>query len=203
MNLVKAVRQEMRDLNTLNKGKKSVWDAYSSGFDVLQGFDYLTFSEKQSFPVYSAPGKTSWRGAGGKASVSTGGAVYAAGVESGWLMVMYETNNKGVRVGYIDCSAVKGKVQGDAWQRNLYFSYLPAQVLEGCSLTDDPAAQNAVVTALRAGDSVTYLSTFYNNRAWDYVETTVNGQKTRGFIPGGNLNYGLNETDDIGAGAGG
>ena len=38
------------------------------------------------------------------------------------------------------------------------------------------------------GTAVTYLTRFYNHSAWDYVETTVNGRLTRGFIRSGSLN---------------
>ena len=196
--LVKDVREEMRKLGTTNKGAKSVWDGFSTGFDVLQGFENLQFTQTQTLSVYSAPDTASWRGANGKAAVSTNGAVYAAGVENGWLLVMYETNNKSVRVGYTPCSKVTGKVKGDAWSRALYFDRLAVEVAVSCTLTDDPAAQNAAIKTLKAGDRVTYLTTFYNNRAWDYVETTVNGQRVRGFIPAGCLNFGTAETDDIG-----
>jgi len=200
VNLVKAVREEMRKQGTQNKGKKSVWDGFSTGFDVLQGFESLRFAQTQNLPVYSAPSASSWRGANGKASISTNGAVYAAGVDDGWLMVMYETNNKGVRVGYVDCTKVSGKVTGDAWNRVLYFADLQAEVLSPCTLTDDPATQSASIKALKAGDPVTYLSTFYNYAAWDYVETTLDGQTVRGFIPAGYLNYGAVELDEIGDG---
>ena len=202
VNLIKEVREDMRNMNTQNKGKQSVWDLFSTGFDVLQGFDFITCSEQQTVPVYSAPDAASWRGANGKASVSTNGAIYAAGVEGAWLMVMYETNNGGVRVGYVNRQAVTGKVQGDAWTRNLSFAYLQAELLGGCVLTDDPATQSTALRTLQPGARVTYLSTFYTNRVWDYVETTMpDGQQVRGFIPVGFLNYvsyGVGETDNIG-----
>ena len=35
---------------------------------------------------------------------------------------------------------------------------------------------------------MTYLSTMFNNTGWDYIETTINGQTARGFIPSGYLN---------------
>lgn len=200
VDLVKAVRADMRAMNTQNKGKKSVWDLYSTGFDVLQGFAYLTFSAQQTLPVYSAPDAASWRGADGKAAVSTNGAVYAAGFEGDWLLVMYETNNGGVRVGYTNRQAITGTVQGDAWVRGLSFAYLDAELLGGCVLTDDPATQSTALCMLPAGTRVTYLSTFYNNRVWDYVETTVaDGRRVRGFIPVGFLSYGVGETDEIGS----
>lgn len=40
---------------------------------------------------------------------------------------------------------------------------------------------------LRTGTQVTYLTSFFNKSAWDYIETTVDGQTTRGFVPAGCL----------------
>ena len=201
--LVKEVRNEMRAKKDYNKKGKSVWDNFSSGFDVLQGFSYVTMQNNQTFPVYSAPDSASWRGANNKAAISTNGAVYAAGSESGWLLVMYETNNKGVRVGYINRASVKGKVTGAAWDTQLSFAYINATLQNNCTLTDDPATQSTSILSLKAGDQVTYLTTYFNRRGWDYVETTVDGKKVRGFIPSGNLDYlGGTDEDSIGEGYG-
>ena len=41
---------------------------------------------------------------------------------------------------------------------------------------------------------MTYLSSYFNRNAWDYVETTVDGKLTRGFIPAGYLN--IEQVDD-------
>ena len=163
---------------------RSLWDDFSTGFDTLQGFEYIELRADQKLAVYSAPTAASWRGADGTASVSTNGAIYAAGWESGWLLVMYETNNGSVRVGYVDSSSIRGGVPFDL---NLDFSYAPAAVLEKCTLTDDPARTGSAITTLQPGAQVTWLTRFYNNSAWDYVEVTVNGQTARGFIRAGSL----------------
>ena len=163
---------------------RSLWDDFSTGFDTLQGFEYIELRADQKLAVYSAPTAASWRGADGTASVSTNGAIYAAGWESGWLLVMYETNNGSVRVGYVDSSSIRGGVPFDL---NLDFSYARATVLEKCTLTDDPARTGSAITTLQPGAQVTWLTRFYNNSAWDYVEVTVNGQTARGFIRAGSL----------------
>lgn len=162
----------------------SIWDNFSTGFDTLQGFEYIELRADQNLPVYSAPTQNAWRGANGKASVSTNGAIYAAGWENGWLLVMYETNNGSIRVGYVDTYSIRGGVPMDT---SLSFSYVTATVEQNCSLTDDPARTGSVMTTLRAGTTVTWLTRFYNNSAWDYVETTVNGQTARGFVRAGSL----------------
>ena len=56
----------------------SIWDNFSTGFDTLQGFEYIELRANQNLAVYSAPSKSAWRGAKGKASVATNGAIYAA-----------------------------------------------------------------------------------------------------------------------------
>ncbi len=194
--LVKQVRAEMRETGNFNKGAKSVWDHFSTGFDVLQGFDFVELQENQKFEVYSAPSAASWRGANGKAAISSNGVIYTDGRENGWLLVMYETNNGGVRVGYIDASKVKGKVKGDAWNQELTFGYLPATITQNCVLTDDPAKQSTSIVTLTAGTQVTYLTTYINRKAWDYIETTVDGVTVRGFVPAGTAQYFASEIYD-------
>ena len=198
--LVKKVRADMRAQGTTNKvGTKSVWDHYSSGFDTLNGFAYTQLQPNQKFTVYSAPTTSAPRGSNGKASVSTNGAVYIAGEENGWMMVMYETNGGSVRVGWFRRTDVKGKVQGDTWNTRLNFAYLSARVTAAAAVTDDPVYAAGSLGSLHAGDQVTYLSTYHNRRSWDYIEfTTASGQTARGFIPVGVLDYGTAEKDEIG-----
>ena len=162
----------------------SIWDYFSTGFDTLQGFDYMELRAGQKLAVYSAPSTASWRGANGKAMVNTNGALYAAGWESGWLLVMYETNNGSVRVGYVSAGDIRG---GIPYAEDLTFAYDTATVTARCTLTDDPARTGSAITTLSEGTTVTWLTRFYNNYAWDYVETTVSGKTTRGFIKVGSL----------------
>lgn len=178
--LVKDVRAAMRAQGTKNSDGKSVWDYFSTGFDTLQGFTYVQLKSGQKLAVYSAPSASSWRGAKGKAMVSTNGNVMAAGWESGWLLVMYETNNGSVRVGYVNSEDMKGGAPIDT---RLQFEYTPATVTHVCDLTDDPAKCYAAMTRLSVGDQVIYLTTYFNKSAWAYVETTVDGKTARGFLP--------------------
>jgi len=60
-------------------------------------------------------------------------------------------------------------------------------VQEKCTLTDDPARSGSAITTLKARTQVTWLTRFYNNSAWDYVEVNVNGKVARGFIRAGSL----------------
>ena len=178
--LIKEVRAAKKE----NDWGRSIWDDFSTGFDTLQGFEYIELRANQSLPVYSAPSTSAWRGANNKASVSTNGAIYAAGWESGWLLLMYETNNGSVRVGYVSAKSIRGGVPMDDY---LTFSYAPATVTARCTLTDDPARTGTAIATLQPGDRVTWLTRFYNNSAWDYVEVTVSGKTARGFIRTGSL----------------
>ena len=65
-----------------------------------------------------------------------------------------------------------------------------------CALTDDPIRQTSVIRNLRAGDQVTYLTTYFSSTGWDYVQTTTaEGQTTRGFIPSQYLDKGTEDGD--------
>ena len=176
--------KEVRAAKKNNDWGRSIWDDFSTGFETLQGFEYIELRANQSLPVYSAPDASSWRGANGKASVSTNGTIYAAGWESGWLLLMYETNNGSVRVGYVKAGSIRGGVPMDDY---LTFSYAGASVTSACTLTDDPARTGTAIATLQPGARVTWLTRFYNNTAWDYVETTVGGKTVRGFIRTGSL----------------
>jgi hypothetical protein len=176
--------KEVRAAKKNNDWGRSIWDDFSTGFETLQGFRYIELRANQSLPVYSAPSASSWRGANGKASVSTNGAIYAAGWESGWLLLMYETNNGSVRVGYVKAGSIRGGVPMDDY---LTFAYSGATVTSTCILTDDPARTGTAIATLQPGAQITWLTRFYNNAAWDYVETTVGGKTARGFIRAGSL----------------
>lgn len=190
--LIKDVRQDMRDMEYYNTGGKHYLDYVSfDNFDVLSGFAFMELKAGQKLSVYSAPDSSSYRGANGKALVSTNGTVYAAGWDGGWLLIMYATNNGAVRVGYINGGDIKGSVNAP----NLSFSYEPATLAAGASLTDDPATDSSSILYLSAGQQVTYLSTFYNRKAWAYVETSVGGKTVRGFIPSAAIDW-LNVDDE-------
>ena len=133
-----------------------------------------------SLPVYTAPSLDAVRAANGKAAVDTNADMYIGGFdESGWLMVRYETNNKGIRVGYVEPGKVKGfKTDIDP----LKFSRIP-QVAQGqIELTDDPMKKSAPFAVLEEGTPYYILGkyTYYGN--WWYIECTVNDQAARGFI---------------------
>ena len=161
----------------------------------LSGFSYANLKSGQKLAVYSAPSSGSYRGSNGKAQVSTNGGVWAAGWEGNWLLIYYETNKGSIRVGYVDGAKIRGG--GSTWQQ-LQFSREPVTLTQSCTLTDDPMRGNSPMASLRAGSSVTYLSSFINQNGqmWDYVETSVNGQRARGFLPANCIDYGADPLFD-------
>ncbi len=177
---------------------KSWTDFQPAGKWSLTGFQSVKLQSGQTLAVYSAPDKNAWRGASGKASVSTNGSVWAAGWENGWLEIFYEVSKGGLRVGYVNGADIKGKVE---LNQTLDFSRSQAEMTANCQLTDDPLMNLTSVASLAAGRSVTYLTTVINQngKAWDYVETTVNGQTARGFVPSGCLTVPADTLPDLDA----
>lgn len=192
IDLVKDVREQMREANFFNPEGRSVWDAYDPSapeerFDVLAGFERVYLQQEQELAVFTAPDFRSLRSANGRASVGTNGSIYAAGWENGWLLVMYQTSEGGVRVGYVYGGSIQGGLPA---LQELSLRYQRATVDGVCMLTDDPVSCSTVLTNLRPGTQVTWLTSFTSAdgwEVWDYIETTVSGKTTRGFLPEGYL----------------
>ena len=190
VDLIKKVRKDMKAQGTTNPKGKGMPTPPSRNLDTLKGFTVLTkLKTKQSFPVYSAPGSNSYRAANGKATVSTNGAIYAMGWDSGWLLVMYETNNGQCRIGYVDGAKIKGDIPALG---QLSMVRINCATTSSVGVTDDPAKTGKLLTTLPEGTTVTYLTTMYNSGAWDYIETTIDGKTARGFVPSGYL-----DIDDV------
>lgn len=185
VDLIKKVRAQMREAGTTNPGGKGMPTPPAPVVNRPRGFDHVDLQGNQKYAVYSAPSAAAYRAANGKASVSTNGPVYALGQDQGWMLMLYDANNSGqYRVGYIQISKIKGKKPA---LDTLSWAYSPVEVMTATTLTDDPALTGRAMAALPAGTRVTYLSTMYNNEAWDYIETTVDGKTARGFVPSGTL----------------
>ena len=145
-------------------------------------FPQRNFYGGQTLPVYRGPGEEYGRGGNGWAKASTDEALYAAGKENGWAMVMYGTKGGSVRVGWVDLSQFKYNTKILKLE-DLYFEYRNATVTTGCTLTDDPALNNRDLAYLPSGARVTYLGSFYKHRSWAYIETWVEGKPIRAFVP--------------------
>ncbi len=178
--VIKVVRDQMKEQKTKNDEGTKNWKDYIPPEGMLDGFVNGYVGKNVNWPVYSAPSESAWRGANGKATVNPGYEYWVAGWDEGWLLVLYKTNKGGVRIGYCQPTYNTGVA------KTLQFSRMETTVAQSAILTDDPMLSNSPITTLQVGDKVTYLKTFYGygaQKAWAYVETTVNGQRARGFLP--------------------
>ena len=187
--LIKVVRDEMRALGTKNPDGKAIPIPFDDKiYNLLSGFQEQYFKQNQKLKVFDGPGQHYQRGANGKAAVSTNGRVYAAGWESGWLMVMYQVNSGGVRVGFVSPTEFKDKLDH---LPQLQFAQTPARTTRQSQLTEDPVMALTPIASLPAGTPLMWLSRFYSaNAAWDYVELTYQGQLMRGFLQEGIVDTG-------------
>ena len=146
-------------------------------------FSRVSMDRGYKLRVFSYPATSAWRGAKGKAVASTNGEVRAAGWVGNWLLIEYDTTNGSVRVGYTPAEDVPRGIQGIS---SVLLRAVPATIIYGCTLTDDPVRGTERITDLRPGTQVTYLSAYvdsYGNSSMAYIETTVGNQPARGFVP--------------------
>ena len=182
--LIVAVRKQMRATGDYNPRGKGM-PVPPSQVNKPRGFEFVELKAGQKLPVFSAPSESAFRANNGKALVNTNGAVYALGYDNGWMLMLYEANYAGqYRVGYINMAKVRGRQPA---LDQLSWDGSSCQVLQTTALTDDPAQTGNPMITLQAGTTVTYLTTMFNTGAWDYIETTANGQTIRGFVPQGTL----------------
>lgn len=135
----------------------------------------IKFTGGRKYDVYSAPTRASYRGANGKAVVSTNSWIQVFGVEDGWAMIQYSIDAETYRIGYIVEEALPAKANvGD-----LNFSPVSAVLTRSATLTDDPFYSQSVMRRLNEGVEVQWLASIGN---WAYVEVH-DGQLMRGFVP--------------------
>ena len=132
-----------------------------------------------SCPVYTAPYADAFRCANGKASVWTDDYMSEAGFVSGWLLVRYETNNGGFRVGYIPPKYVKGFMSGMTTPK---FDYIPVTAMDTIIVTDNPLLTGSSFARLDPGETFYVLGKYTYYGDWWYIECTVDNQVARGFI---------------------
>lgn len=187
--LIKQVREDMRAQGTTNPTGKPLPPVFDDRINrLLSGFEEVRLKGNQKLRVFDGPGEHYRRGANGKAVASTNGRVYAAGWENGWLMVMYQINNGGVRVGFAPREDFKDRLDLPL----LAFDAVATTILRDAQLTEDPLMALTPIAQLPQGAAVTWLSRFYStNLSWDYVEVSLNGQLVRGFLPQGTVDPGF------------
>ena len=144
-------------------------------------FSPVSFDPGQKFAVYSAPSSRSWRGAKGKAAITSGSEIFVAGAEEDWILILYELDSGVARAGYIDSWKISGSLPSvDA----LSFPRLRMTLSKNTVMTDDPIRQKSSVGRLKKGAAVTCLARY---RGWIYAEAKVSGKTARGFIPASSL----------------
>ena len=133
------------------------------------------FAKRQSFDVYSAPDKQSYRDPNAK--VTTDDQVSIYGVAGDWVLVSYKIGNgsRG-RVGYIanDTLADPDNVA------QLAFANIPLKLTKKVKATDDPLNGKGKLFDLNKDASVTLLA--FMGSDWAYVETTYKNKTCRVFI---------------------
>ena len=138
-----------------------------------------------SCPVYTAPSENAFRCANGKASCDTNSKMAEAGFVGNWLLVQYETNNGGVRVGYIPPRYIGGYVSKMGTPQ---FENIPVTAADTIYVTDNPLVIGSSFARLDPGEpfyilgKYTYLASVYGKGDWWYIECTVDNQRARGFI---------------------
>ena len=138
-------------------------------------------------PVYSALGSGSVRFADDKASVDLRSPFTLLGFtpDGEWALISYEISAQASRVGYISGELLDGLSQ----RGTLSLASLPVSVTQDTCLTDDPDVSQAARMQLKAGDSVTLLA--LHDPWYAYVETMLEGQAVRGFVPAACVRYPL------------
>ena len=140
-------------------------------------FSRGTFTPGQKFAVYSAPSAKSWRGAKGKASITSGSEILVAGTDGGWILILYELDSGVTRVGYINPKNIRGEYTAG---EPLLFSGERRTLKEKTEITDDPLRRKTAMGKLKKGTSVLCLAEY---QGMIYVETKLGGKTARGFIP--------------------
>lgn len=193
--LIKAVRKEMREKGTTNPIGKGLPTPPDAKVDKPRGFEFVKLEPEMKLAVYSAPSYDAYRANSGKAICNTNGAVYTLGYDGEWMIILYEANHAGqYRVGYVNKIEIKkGKLPELS---NLVWENIDCILQSTVNITDDPAQTAKPIATLQAGTTVKYLTTMYNQEGWDYIETQIDGKLARGFVESGSISLLNAETDE-------
>ena len=175
--LQKLVSEEMPKTSEVSGKNGTAQEGSPSGgqFPELV-FSRGTFTPGQTFAVYSAPSKRSWRGAKGKAAITSGSEIFVAGTTGSWILIWYELNSGLNRVGYISTEKMKGDYTTGGV---LSLAQTEMALVADTEMTDDPINQATTISKLKKGTKVICLAEF---QGWIYVEAKVSGKTARGFI---------------------
>lgn len=162
---------EVKHLNELRGGRLGQWPCLEK-----EG-THLNRVGEGLVPVYSAPDEASWRAAMGKAAVSLKGGMDVLGpADKEWSVIRYDVSLATQRIG---CVPTKSINQGS--NAGTIYTSVPLTVNQSTYLTDDPDRSQFRQSELDKGAALTALG-YYDNY-YAYVETAVDGQPARGFVP--------------------
>lgn len=167
-NMPKRGPDDVRRFNEANKGLQYFACLYP---EVVSGQK----SGKKSYAVYSAPDTSSYRAAKGKASVSTGDDYKLYLTVGDWSLIEYRVSLRTSRFGWAQLGN-----HGDETTNEIV--HVPMMTAFDTYLTDDPNVSEYHQVELPAGTKLTALS-HPDRWAYIYVEATVDGKITRGFVP--------------------
>lgn len=156
-------------------------EAQARYYTISFGYDE-GIGHNDTWEVYTAPSLNAIRGANGKASCHTSEPVMTAGWDGAWLLVRYEKNNGGYRVGWVPNTTIGTRLKT---YRQVDFAYWDVEVARNCVLTDDPLLESEALAYASAGETLTYLAHYQyrGGREYAYVRGELNGHPVCGFIP--------------------
>lgn len=135
------------------------------------------------WPVYSAPSNESYRGGkDNNAGFNTNSdrAIGTAGfTSSGWLMITYQMASGGHRVGYVPPTKVKGFRTAISLPQ---FDRIPAVAAAPIIVAESHYGDSGDFFMINAGEPFYVLGKYTYYGDWWYVEFTLNGLQSRGFI---------------------
>ncbi len=172
------IQRDLRyvSLSAIPKTLKKARATLTSAPDLPAGSELhaqeIEFTGGKKYSVYSAPSKSSIRGANNKAAVSTNGWIQVFGRENGWILIQYSIDADHYRFGYIDAGSLPKKANVP----DLNFVRTPVLTAVAVNVTDDPLYSQNTLTYIPAGSQVTWLATI---GSWAYID----GGNWRGFVP--------------------
>lgn len=139
----------------------------------------IQFTSGQKFPVYAYPDENAYRGAKGKAAVSTNDWIQVFGSAGDYILIQYDISRDQFRIGYIEKNALPAG--STVWPLS-FASCITATALQPTAVTDDPIGTQAGFLSVHPGDAMTYLACLGD---WAYIEITTEAHDlpVRGFVP--------------------
>lgn len=189
-----AVQTDLRyvSFNTLPKKIDEARLELSTAPNLPRGGFYpkeIKFTGGQKYPVYTGPGEEYARSGNGKGMVSTNDWIQVLGSYGDWIMIQYDISAEQYRIGWI----TKDALPKDAEVMELAIGPVLMQtyaqdVVETCSLTDDPFNSRKEIVRLEKGTPLKEL--VYDYEGWSYIIVEVNGELIGGFVPTESISHG-------------